>query len=75
MVRTRKTRTLSIGSGRLRLEGSGTVRIDWSVPAGYSGSAWEERPYQDTHAVGFQLPNANVWDEDAEDDDFEDEDD
>lgn len=72
MLRTRRTRTLSIGTGRVRLEGSGTVRIDWSEPAGYQGGYLidDSGYYSETHAVGFSIPTSVDWDEvDDEDDD------
>ncbi len=71
MLRTRRTRTVSIGTGRVRLEGSGTVRIDWTEPSGtYGGYSGFDAGYSETHAVGFSLPPAVDWeDQDDEDDD------
>ncbi len=75
MLRTRRTRTLSIGTGRVRLEGSGTVRIDWSEPSGYYGGIHlDDSGYSETHAVGFSIPTSVDWDEVEDDDDDEDDD-
>lgn len=76
MLRTRRTRTLSIGTGRVTLEGSGTVRIDWSEPSGYYGGVLiDDSGYSETHAVGFSIPTVD-WDEvDEDDDDYDDYDD